>query len=978
LYISYNIGKLEILDISFNLLGSAFSLRVLALCPKLKSLSIAGNPVTQRVKEWKPRIISFLPNLLEIDGIELARGRVMHRTKNSEALSRANLESPGRLAFYSNGQSVNESANKMAHNAYGHMDRSGRPQSRDGRWGMSNARSVRSSSPALFPGGGRSRSASPATGRMTAKEQRARDEERSREYTRKEAFIEYQRAQQNASYRQRASRGKVVSHHDVSNLVRRVSMSDFGHEVTELHREMVEDRQNHLHSSHKLRDRQSTGTTSHRRGSFFGLYKNHSTPGAASGSERPTSAPRERTSSPHLSGHVSKPGTGRGRMSVIERAIPGMHRPGRKQSPSPASSVPNLSLENPASMTKGNHRGANLGAQRRSPRMSYTAGPTHEGADIGEHFNWETNSTTNRSNTPRTARIQSQFVMPDCDPTVGLTRIVNNNSRGPSRSTTPRAGSHGRGHSTPNTSTHGNSDTHRSSAEILDADTDDIPTTVRRRTSWVKDILDSDVDLGVQGMWAPQSAYGAERQYLAETVSPRGDSDSMPSRSGSRGHVKTPGTGRGRMSVIEAMVPGMHRPASAKGTTRGVGDMGGKQTSPIVRGGATSTKRGSFFGLYKPDGSGSGSQNASSRNIMGPNTTPSYLGNTSAKSKKETAAPKRGSIIYRTSRAAELRQSVNSPRPGGSSESPASGFGSTSQKRGSFFGLYKGSNGDVSSSPPSKAPPRGQANNRHVSKPGTGRGRMSVIEASIPGMHRPGRKASPAPPPPPDDSGQWTPKHTQRVPFSSGSLETVGVDGEESDAALFSPGPITMTARPVQAKSSNSGSAPSMGTARGGNTSQKRGSFFGLYSKKSNNSTKDASPSSIRNGPNTGAGGHVKVPGTGRGRMSMLEQTVSSMYKPGQGQDPLQAQSPINLVERWVNVSMREIDQAVEHVAFLLNVASKGNVSHLDIDSMKSRVKSFELLTFFDEVKLPTDVQVGTLRALLLFFSCAYSFPSSL
>ena len=73
-------GKIEILDISFNMLSSAFSLRVLALCPKITSLCLVGNPVTKRVPDWKQRILCFLPSLLEVDNMPVARGIVMGRT----------------------------------------------------------------------------------------------------------------------------------------------------------------------------------------------------------------------------------------------------------------------------------------------------------------------------------------------------------------------------------------------------------------------------------------------------------------------------------------------------------------------------------------------------------------------------------------------------------------------------------------------------------------------------------------------------------------------------------------------------------------------------------------------------------------------------------------------------------------------------------------------------------------------------------
>jgi len=54
--------------VSFNQLENAFTLRMLALCPRLSSLSLEGNPVVKRVKDWRALVTSYLPLLRDVDG----------------------------------------------------------------------------------------------------------------------------------------------------------------------------------------------------------------------------------------------------------------------------------------------------------------------------------------------------------------------------------------------------------------------------------------------------------------------------------------------------------------------------------------------------------------------------------------------------------------------------------------------------------------------------------------------------------------------------------------------------------------------------------------------------------------------------------------------------------------------------------------------------------------------------------------------
>ena len=60
---------LQSLDITFNLLSSTIHLRLLSLSPKLTTLSIAGNPITQSNTDIKSIVSSMLPSVLTLDKV---------------------------------------------------------------------------------------------------------------------------------------------------------------------------------------------------------------------------------------------------------------------------------------------------------------------------------------------------------------------------------------------------------------------------------------------------------------------------------------------------------------------------------------------------------------------------------------------------------------------------------------------------------------------------------------------------------------------------------------------------------------------------------------------------------------------------------------------------------------------------------------------------------------------------------------------
>ncbi len=61
-------SSLERIDLTNNALSGKFTLRILAVCDKLASVSMDGNPITRSFSSWKSRLSSYLPRLVEIDG----------------------------------------------------------------------------------------------------------------------------------------------------------------------------------------------------------------------------------------------------------------------------------------------------------------------------------------------------------------------------------------------------------------------------------------------------------------------------------------------------------------------------------------------------------------------------------------------------------------------------------------------------------------------------------------------------------------------------------------------------------------------------------------------------------------------------------------------------------------------------------------------------------------------------------------------
>ena len=82
----FNLSKL---DLSGNILKEDIDLRLIALCANLQSLWIEGNPVVEILPNWRVRLISLLPNLIELDGKSLPKTRyVLEKTPESKAMKR--------------------------------------------------------------------------------------------------------------------------------------------------------------------------------------------------------------------------------------------------------------------------------------------------------------------------------------------------------------------------------------------------------------------------------------------------------------------------------------------------------------------------------------------------------------------------------------------------------------------------------------------------------------------------------------------------------------------------------------------------------------------------------------------------------------------------------------------------------------------------------------------------------------------------
>ena len=66
-------SQINILDLSYNLLSSAIHLRLLSFSPSIIKLYIIGNPIVSTSSLCKTIIVSVLPNIKQIDGINLPR-----------------------------------------------------------------------------------------------------------------------------------------------------------------------------------------------------------------------------------------------------------------------------------------------------------------------------------------------------------------------------------------------------------------------------------------------------------------------------------------------------------------------------------------------------------------------------------------------------------------------------------------------------------------------------------------------------------------------------------------------------------------------------------------------------------------------------------------------------------------------------------------------------------------------------------------
>jgi hypothetical protein len=82
-------GNLKKLDLSYNLIDGDLNLRMLGLCPHLTSINVDQNPVVYRHKSWRPRLLSLLPKLEEINHEIIPRVRkVISKTGDSRGQRR--------------------------------------------------------------------------------------------------------------------------------------------------------------------------------------------------------------------------------------------------------------------------------------------------------------------------------------------------------------------------------------------------------------------------------------------------------------------------------------------------------------------------------------------------------------------------------------------------------------------------------------------------------------------------------------------------------------------------------------------------------------------------------------------------------------------------------------------------------------------------------------------------------------------------
>ena len=323
---------------------------------------------------------------------------------------------------------------------------------------------------------------------------------------------------------------------------------------------------------------------------------------------------------------------------------------------------------------------------------------------------------------------------------------------------------------------------------------------------------------------------------------------------------------------------------------------------------------------------------------------------------------------------------------------------------------------------PSASPgPRQGSSGSHVKLPGTGHGRMSMLEASVSGIYRPSKvsSASSAGSLPPSPPMQNSPRNSNQkviLPRANRSANlrrasTVGAERLEfSDAETTSvtdPQDLQQSGQHLSLEELANSPMParltstSAGASRGGD-SRKRGSFFGLYSgprgvdnKVSTTSITKSSEIAKEHGAGSdrkaspglrqgSSGSHAKLPGTGHGRMSMLEASVSGIYRPSKvssassantptatnataAAGPMQERSmrsaPKKLLSDWITTTNSELAILCMSLDSLFKCIYSATTSGAVVDdatffrTTRSACDSLNRATFFYSVRLPTELE---------------------
>ena len=163
------------------------------------------------------------------------------------------------------------------------------------------------------------------------------------------------------------------------------------------------------------------------------------------------------------------------------------------------------------------------------------------------------------------------------------------------------------------------------------------------------------------------------------------------------------------------------------------------------------------------------------------------------------------------------------------------------------------------------------------------------------------------------------------------------------------------------------------GSSAHGTTSHRRGTFFGLYNKSEAStltndpvSPEESSISGKSSSPSKGSPTRSHLPGTGGGRMSILEQSVPSMFRPGHKDVSSHSDPSIQArFEMWITRTKREVTLAAKHLSIIFETARMGNNSKLDVDTLQKHTKSIEKLSFYTRVHLPLDLQDSKCTAAL-------------